>query len=573
MNPVVAADLPSIRGAELSSAAADAGGGGTSSDHETLAALAEAPLVILVVDRAGCCTSVQGGACIDLGVHGEAAVGRPAVQALAHLPGLLAAIGQAAQGQEICDAVELLGRQHHVWACPAPEGTVRVVVVDTGLPGGEAAGPLGRLAVRSLLLDRLSMALSRLSRNGGQVVVLAVDLDRFGPVNEAIGHDAGDLVLAKMALRLMRVLRSSDTVVRGGGDEFILVCETVASPHAVIVLADRVADAIRRPVSVGTGEVFLTASIGIACATPESTARDLLAQAESARNEAARGGGNGWELFDPASRASVRELAEAEQSLHRAVEREQLRLVYQPIIDLVTGDVTGLEALLRWDHPVHRMSPAQFIPIAEETGLIIPIGRWVLEQVIRDWADWSPPPDRAAPLAIAVNVSARQLRGDFADVVQALLSPEIIQGQSWRLSVELTESCLADEPEDSLQALNTLRFVGLGVIIDDFGTGYSSLARIRRIPLDGIKIDRSFVERIETDSADRSLTETVIRLAHSLGVPAIAEGVETTGQASILGDLGCDHAQGFLFSVPLSAEDAAALLTRRPSNARPGRPQ
>jgi len=440
---------------------------------------------------------------------------------------------------------------------------------DGGAVGVEGGGPveyghdeLTGLAGRRLLFDRLRLCLARLGRKGGRTAVLVVNLDRFGLINEVFGFGTGDLILAQVAARLTSMVRASDTIARLGGDRFALVCEGVSTDHAVVALAERVKDTFERPVRVAGEDIFLSASIGIALATGDTQPDRLVSDAESAMLQAQRRGGGRWELFDPAIRARAQRQLELEQALRRALDRQELLLHYQPIVDLRSGYVCGVEALLRWDAPgVGLVPPMRFIPLAEEIGLIGPIGRWVLAEAGRVLRRWENPSPEGAPFVMSANVSAAQLNDELAGVVGEIVYRA---GPSRQLCLELTESALMEDVTRSVAVLTALRATGAGIAIDDFGTGYSSLSLLKQLPLDSLKIDRSFVSGITRDGGDRVIAEVMVGLAESFGVTSIAEGVERPDQLATLRQLGCDRAQGFFFAKPMPAPELQDWLARRP---------
>ena len=414
---------------------------------------------------------------------------------------------------------------------------------------------------RALVTDRLSHALVRSARHGGSgVAVLFLDLDRFKLVNDSLGHAAGDQVLTAVAARLGAAVRDSDTVGRFGGDEFIVVCEDAADGAEVLVLAQRLAESLNAPFAIDGGEVFLSVSIGVALSASSESPEELLRDADAAMYRAKERGRARVEVFDETMRIESAVRLETQSALHRALERAEFLVLYQPVVDLRTGTMAGAEALVRWSHPEHGLlDPTRFIPVAEESGLIVPIGRWVLEEAVRQHARWGK--DRP-DFVLGVNLSARQLRQpDLVDVVRDTVTRHGLDPR--RLSLELTESVLMEDVEPHRLALAALRAFGVEVAIDDFGTGYSSLTYLRRYPVDVVKIDQSFVAGLGRDQSASAIVESVVDLAHALGMRVVAEGVETDEQLERLRRLGCDLAQGFLFAPPLPAEALDDLLHRR----------
>jgi diguanylate cyclase (GGDEF)-like protein/PAS domain S-box-containing protein len=420
--------------------------------------------------------------------------------------------------------------------------------------------PLTGLPNRSLLLDRIEVALARSARAGKSVAVLFLDLDRFKLINDSRGHAAGDIVLQAVAERLRAAVRPSDTVGRLGGDEFVVVCEDAVAVWEATVLGERLIRTLEEAFPVEGGEVFVTVSVGIAIAEQPVAADELLRDADVAMYQAKQRGRARCEFFDEAMRTEAALRLETATALHRALERNEFETYYQPMIDLDSGLIVGVEALVRWNHPEQGLvSPATFIPLAEEQGLIVPIGASVLDEACRQWARWcSEFPDRE-PLVINVNISARQLHSpDFVESIRAvLLAYDVDPGA---LCLELTESVLIEDVEAQRHTLAALREMGVALAIDDFGTGYSSLRYLKRFPVNGIKIDQIFVAGLGGDAFDSAIIQSVIELAHAVGLHVTAEGVETLDQLLRLRALGCDFAQGYYFAGPQPAADLGALL-------------
>jgi len=409
---------------------------------------------------------------------------------------------------------------------------------------------------RILFLDRAAVALSRVARTRRHLAVLFVDLDRFKLVNDSLGHDAGDRLLVTLANRLREVTRPADTVARFGGDEFTILCEDIRDDAEAAVIAGRVQEAITGPVHLLGHDVVVTASIGIASTSdPDSDPRTLLEEADAAMYRAKERGGNRLQRFDASMRSrALRDLV-TQHALRRALEGDELRVHYQPCVALDGGRVVGVEALLRWHHPEQGIvGPSEFIGLAEQTGLVVPIGAWVLREACRQVDEWG---DRVSdPFTMSVNLSARQ----FADPGLLRTVATVLEDTGTppdRLALEITESVLVDIAEAG-STLRALRDLGVRLAIDDFGTGYASFSYLKRLPVDGIKVDRSFIDGLGHDRDGEAIVATVVNLAHTLGMTAVAEGVETAEQARMLRDLGCDVAQGFYFSRPLPA-DAVAL--------------
>jgi diguanylate cyclase (GGDEF)-like protein/PAS domain S-box-containing protein len=414
---------------------------------------------------------------------------------------------------------------------------------------------------RRLLIDRIEQALARNTRAGSHVAVLLLDLDRFKLVNDSWGHSAGDGVLVAVADRLREAVRSADTVARFGGDEFVVVREGIGGAWEAARFGDRLVQAVAGELPVNGEEVFLTASLGIAVGDAADSAEALLRDADAAMYSAKERGRGRVELFDAEARVRAESRLVAEGALRRAVERDEFVVLYQPILSILEGTVIGAEALVRWDVPGEsRVSPTDFIPLAEETGLIVPLGQWVLEQACDQLRRW-----RQAGLdlgTLSVNLSARQLSaGSFATSVNHAIRRNGLMPSS--LSFEITESVLMEDVEFSIESLVGLKGLGVRLAVDDFGTGYSSLAYLKRLPLDSLKIDRAFVDGLGTDPNDSAIVAAIVAMAGALGLAVTAEGVETDRQLEELRRLGCGYAQGFRFSRPLPADEFAQFVGSR----------
>ena len=419
--------------------------------------------------------------------------------------------------------------------------------------------PLTGLPNRTLALDRIDRSLARRRRDGTGVAVLVVDLDRFKVINDSLGHTTGDQVLIALASRLVESLRQSDTIARLSADEFVVVCERPDVVHHVIELAERVSAALARPLPSTNGEHFLTASIGIAVAEgPEDTAASLLRDGDAAMHRAKKLGPGRYELFDVGARAQVLSRLHTETALRHALEWGELQVHYQPIVDTGTGRPVGTEALVRWKHPDHGLiPPLEFIPIAEETGLIMELGRQVLEQACEQGAAWQR--QLEVPLQMFVNVSGRQLASPlFPEEVAAVASRSGMLAGT--LGFEVTESVLIEEVGSSATVLDELDAHGLRVWLDDFGTGYSSLSYLRRFPLGGVKVDRSFIDGLGSSPEDAAIMRAIVEMCRALNLPVVAEGVESNAQLRQLRELGCQQAQGYLLCHPMPAGEIGAFL-------------
>jgi diguanylate cyclase (GGDEF)-like protein/PAS domain S-box-containing protein len=423
--------------------------------------------------------------------------------------------------------------------------------------------PLTGLANRALFADRVEHAVARSRRHPESVAVLFLDLDEFKMVNDGLGHDAGDELLVAVSEVLQQALRSTDTAARLGGDEFAILLEDLPSNDAASEVADRVLEALAQPLQIHGREVVIGASIGIAVADKRAAdAREILRNADSAMYAAKRRGKGCHQTYVPAMHAaSVRRL-EVIAEIRLALERGELSVHYQPTVRLQDGSIAGFEALVRWRHPRHGLVlPGEFIPAAEETGQIIAIGRFVLEEACQQARAWSDlhPGDHAIP--ISVNVSARQFRDpSLGRTVAAALSGAGLPPSS--LILEITESVVMEDSEASLRRLGELKALGVRLAIDDFGTGYSSLSYLRRLPVDMIKIDKSFIDGVAAGGDAFALARVIVRMGQTLNLETVAEGVETPSQAAALRRMGCRHAQGFFFARPMATEDVADLLTR-----------
>jgi diguanylate cyclase (GGDEF)-like protein/PAS domain S-box-containing protein len=427
--------------------------------------------------------------------------------------------------------------------------------------------PLTGLPNRVLFMDRLEHALTVAARSRRRVGVVFLDLDRFKFVNDSYGHAAGDRLLVAVADRLRSALRPSDTVARFGGDEFVVLCEEVAGEEAALEIAGRMSDAVSRPVLLPEGEVFVTASLGVALSgTADDTAENLLRDADTAMYRAKDQGRARTEVFDERTHQRAVHQLRTGNDLHRALERREFQVHYQPVVDVPTGSVAGFEALVRWQHPTRGLIlPGDFVALAEETGLIVPLGAWVLEEACRQVAAWQARmPDDAPPLFISVNLSPRQLAEPTlpAETARILEHTGVDPASVW---LEITESTLMHDAESAIGALRALRALGVHLSVDDFGTGYSSLSYLKRFPVEALKVDRSFVDGLGRESGDSAIVTAVITLAHALGLRAVAEGVETDIQLNELQMLGCDMAQGYLFSHPKPASQLEHLVTSTPA--------
>jgi diguanylate cyclase (GGDEF)-like protein len=412
---------------------------------------------------------------------------------------------------------------------------------------------------RMLLNDRISQAIALAPRHMKHVAVLFLDLDGFKHINDSLGHPTGDRLLQSIAGRLVGCVRASDTVSRQGGDEFVVLLSEVAQSEDAAVTARRMLQAVAQPHSIDEHDLHVTTSIGVSVYPDDGLdAETLIKNADTAMYQAKENGRQGFQFFKPVMNARAVERQSIEESLRRASERQEFALHYQPKVNLMTGAITGAEALIRWRHPKRGLvSPADFIPVAEQCGLIRPIGAWVLREACEQARDWL---DAGLPAtSIAVNVSAMEFRAEnFLDGLFEILNETGLAPKS--LELELTESVLMKHAASTASILQALRESGIRVAIDDFGTGYSSLSYLRKFPVDAVKIDQSFVRQISNAGDDTTIVKAVIGMARGLKLRVIAEGVETLEELAFLRAYRCDEAQGYYFSQPVPAQQFAMLL-------------
>jgi diguanylate cyclase (GGDEF)-like protein/PAS domain S-box-containing protein len=414
---------------------------------------------------------------------------------------------------------------------------------------------------RTLLLDRLRQALTRAEREGGLVAVLFLDLDNLKVINDSLGHGAGDELLRAIGPRLRGELRASDTVARFGGDEFAVVCEDVQDSEHALAIAQRLVRAFEDPFTVGGEERVGSASVGVVVTPAGRPAEELLSDADAAMYQAKERGRGRYELFDAGLRDRITARLHLDADLRRALEGEgRLWVVYQPYYRLPSRQIAGVEALVRWEHPERgNVPPAEFIPVAEESGLVVPLGERVLRAACEQVARWQRETQHES-LRLTVNVSARQMAApDFVDTVRTILDDTGLHADS--LGLEITERLLLEETPGTALTIERLQTLGVRLLLDDFGTGYSSLRYLQRYPLDGLKVDRAFVAGLgEQGDGDGAIVEAIVGMARALGMGVIPEGIETDGQLQRLVAMGCDHAQGFLLSRPLPADELVGLL-------------
>ena len=548
---------------------------------------------VAVVDRVGLIVATnlawEARTALDPGASGAWVGGEPdgdlvsalgasaptSVPAREALTGLTCVLGGSAREYRLEYAADVAGeaRQYHLAVTRLPDGVDGALVshedvtwrrsLEGQLVDRATHDPLTGLPNRLLLDDRLRGALVRAQRTGHAVAVMLVDLDSFKAVNDALGHAAGDQVLVAVARRLTRACRTSDTVARFGGDEFVLVVDDVSGADPVARVARRVLEAMTAPIVVDGGELYFTASVGVAVADASlpptsATAADLVRDADTAMFRAKSQGRNQYVVFEPDMRARVAERLATATALRQAVGREELRVAYQPVFSCVDDSVAGAEALVRWQSLERGLlPPSQFLDAAEDSGLIVEIGAWVLDHACRQMAIW----ESIAPVdfRIGINLSNRQLADpNVAGMFRAAAARHGVDPH--RFVIEISERALADDPETAERTLHNLLGHGVDVSIDNFGTGYASLAHLQRFPVGALKIDRFFVSRLPADRTAASLVRGVVGLAAALGIRTVAEGVETDEQRAMVAELGCDYYQGFVRARAGAPEIVTGLL-------------
>ncbi len=537
------------------------------------------PAVIWSTDVDFRVTSSLGAGLLGMNRRPDEAVGRTLLEYLdtqdpACPP--IAAHQRALQGESVNYDLEWGGRTFQAHVEPLRDGgggiagTIGVALditerklAEERLRQAVLHDPLTGLPNRALFLDRLGHALDRTRRKGKSFGALLLDLDRFKHVNDGLGHLAGDRLLVAVAQRLKGCVRPQDTVARFGGDEFTVLLEDIDGADDAVRVAERIHYDLSPPLEVDGHEVVIGASVGIAVSAPSyHRPEEILRDADTALSRAKARGGGCCQVFDEAMHERAVSLLRLEMELRRAVERQELRVHYQPIVSLADDRFAGFEGLVRWQHPRRGLVlPAEFIPLAEETGLILPIGQWVFGEGCRQMQTWEAESRADLPWSLSLNLSGKQLlQPNLVEELGKLLRP--VGALSRRIKVEVTEDVLMENEQSAGDTLSRLRDLDLGVSIDDFGTGHSSLSHLSRLPVDTLKIDRSFVGNMCDRRSNLEIVRTIVALAHNLGMDVVAEGVETKEQLAELRAMGCDYGQGYLFSRAVEARDARTLMER-----------
>jgi diguanylate cyclase (GGDEF)-like protein len=501
---------------------------------------------------------------VGLGLLGAAAFTIVIVRTVTHpISMLIAGTRAVADGNLNTQITFRTNDELEVLATSFNQMTVSLRKMAEKLQASAIHDPLTGLPNRTLFMDRLRHVVERAGREASSgFAVVFTDVDRFKLINDSFGHSVGDQLLADLGRRLTTCIRQGDTIARLGGDEFGMLLETVPGPHNAVLVAERIKQKLDQPFFLRGQEVLVTVSLGIAVAPQDNAEPEtLLRNADTAMYRAKNSGRGTYQIFDEQMRQEVLKTLQMQTALRRGFDRKEFSLVYQPIVLLQTGKVVGFEALSRWKNPQGRIVlPSEFIPLAEETGLIIPIGEWVLGEAWQQLRQWQIAYSRQPLPWISVNLSRRQLaHADLVGSVNRLLQESDLEPSS--LMLEITESAIMQDAEDAARTLATLRAMGLRVAIDDFGTGYSSLSLLQRFPIDVVKIDRTFVAELDTTSSDGSqVLRAITSLANNLGLDVVAEGVERADQVALLQELDCTYGQGHYFAEPREAESAGRLL-------------
>ncbi len=491
---------------------------------------------------------------------------------------LLAAWGALADDGEARFAARLLCEDGTYrllsWEAIREETSIQAAAHESALRVGGHPLPdayrdlLTGLPNRELFLDRLGHTLERAKRRGGlHFAVMQLGVDRFQVINDSLGHRVGDMLLAGVARTLENCVRPTDTVARLGGDEFAILLEDIQDVSSTLRVAQRVQEQMNLPFLLKEHEVFTNMSVGIVVNSPEQAgAEDYTRDANIAMQRAKHQGGAAYVVFDKGMHDQAVRRMHLELDLRRALERKEFQAYYQPIIALSDGRLTGFEALVRWLHPEQGLvSPAEFIPVAEETGLVVGLGLWMLREACMQTRAWQEEFCFEPPLTISVNLSPRQLRqDDLVDRVREVLEESGLEPQ--QLKLEITESAVLENTEKALELLHALRAMSVPLCLDDFGTGYSSLSYLHQLPVDVLKIDRSFVCHVDDGKSGGNFVETIVELSHSLDLEVVAEGVETASQEARIREMGCEYGQGYLYSRPVNSAEARILIAQHAGN-------
>jgi Amt family ammonium transporter len=538
----------------------------------------DAPYALVVVDTDGRITLANSQSERMFGYAREELIGRP-VEAL--VPSPPAAQTPWYRRQAVAPIqLELRARRvdgHEfpievsLTPLPTEQGTLISAAIRDVTEVNEAAAALAHRAShdaltglpnRTLFVDRLEQALHRARRSARTLAVVFVDLDDFKVVNDTHGHAAGDLLLVGLTPRLRAAVRPGDTIARFGGDEFVVLCEELSGESDAIQIAQRVADAASRPLTIGGHEIGVSVSAGLVLVEPpeRASAGDVLRDADAAMYRSKRAGKGQVVVFDDGMRERLVERVALQSALRRARDRDELRLVYQPVFALDRRRMVAVEALLRWQHPQHGLlEPADFLPVAESSGLIGQIGEWAIEEACRQAAEWHDSMSDREPIHVSVNLSPRQVaRSDIAATVARILRSTGLE--PGLLTIEVAESTLLQDEEAASRVLRDLKAIGVSLVLDDFGAGYHSIRNLKRLTIDGLKLDRSFVGGLGEDTEDGAIISAVLSMARALEVGVTAEGVETPEQLSWLRSHGCEFAQGFLLARPAWADEVGAWL-------------
>lgn len=550
------------------------------SESRVRAVVSGAPVMLFAVDRDRVFTMAEGLGLESLGVTSEQVVGASMYDIMENVDPFFEAVERCLDGEEVVGPVRIARNWFELRLVPLRDDQGQIVgaigvgtdvtdrlKVEQALRASQEQyrtlafhDPLTGLPNRALFGDRLEQALRRAVRDQRAVGVLFLDLDNFKVVNDSLGHHIGDDLLVQVARRIRGCLREEDTAARFGGDEFAVLVGDVGSESDAQAVADRLSEAMRAPFQIAGRDVVVTASIGVAISAGERAERESLLQAADLAMYRAKSNGRARsELFDPRMAAEADDRLALEMDLRDAIARNELSVVYQPIVSLETGRVSSVEALLRWEHPERgAIGPVRFIPIAEETGLIVSIGAWVLGEACREAMTW-PCQDGGPQLAVSVNVSPRQLRdaGLLEDVRRALAATGLPAGH---LELEVTESAVMNDPDAARARLEQLQALGVSLSIDDFGTGYSSLGQLRQFPFETLKVDKMFMRGLGQDPQNTAIVGGVIALARNLGLSVVGEGIETVEQLEHLQSLGCDRGQGYYLARPMPADALRRLL-------------